>query len=239
MKTSRLLLTSFFLMMSFLAFSQSVTLLPTAQNPLRIKANGDFGSLASTGAFGDLNFRRNAPVGDGTNGTDVGFIWMNTNDFNVGTWASNTTGNMNLLTQDINRIKIMASGDVAIGNFTPTAKLHVDGDFALKKKILLTGNGGHSNYDRAGASVISIATPANGGGGETISGIADGVDGLIIHIYPVQGTSVTLTHESASSLAANRIITQTAANVTIINNGGVTLMYDSSVSRWRVIGIAN
>jgi hypothetical protein len=137
------------------------------------------------------------------------------------------------------RMTILANGNVGIGVNIPTAKLHVDGDFALKKKVLLTGNGGHSNYDRAGASVISIATPANGGGGETLSGITDGVDGLIIHVYPVQGTSITVSHESGSSLPVNRIITQTAANFTITNNGGATLMYDATVSRWRVIGIAN
>jgi hypothetical protein len=137
---------------------------------------------------------------------------------------------------------ISANGNVGIGNFTvtaPAAKLHVDGDYAFKKKKLLSGNGGHSDEPRLGASVISVATPANGGGGETLGGLSDGIDGLIVYIFPVQGTSITITNESTSSLAANRILTRNGTNLVLSNDGGATLVYDANVSRWRVVGVAN
>jgi hypothetical protein len=147
-------------------------------------------------------------------------------------------GGMALGHTGTSQINISTSNSLGIG-VSPSVKLHVDGDFALKKKKLLSGNGGHANETRDGASVISIATPANGGGGETLGGLTAGVDGLIVHLYPVQGTSLTILHESTTSTALNRIITHTGANISLTNDGGVTLMYDESVLRWRVIAIAN
>jgi hypothetical protein len=131
------------------------------------------------------------------------------------------------------------NGNTGIGDFStlaPAAKLHIDGDFALRKKVLLTGNGVHNNEPRQGASVISVAT---GGGTETLSGLSNGVDGLLVYIYPIQGTSIILQHENTGSNSANRIITQTGTNVNISNTGGATLIYDESASRWRVLTVAN
>ncbi|GGD57797.1 hypothetical protein GCM10011514_22370 [Emticicia aquatilis] len=188
---------------------------------LYLGAKGHTGS-GFTSNRASIILRTNQAWSTTANGTN---IWFNTT-------ANNTTNSLL-------RMIINDDGNVGIGSHTPLAKLHVDGDFALKKKVLLSGNGGHLNFDRAGASIISVDTPANGGGGETINSIAGGIDGMIVYVYPVQGTSVTIVNEDAASTAANRIITYTAANVTILNNGGCTLLYDGTVQRWRMISVAN
>lgn len=165
-------------------------------------------------------------------------------------WATNANGSsilfsttQNGTTQRIDRMIINHNGNVGIGTASPNTKLDINGDFALTKKLIVSGNGGHSNLDREGASVITIADPTlpapNSGGGETISGIAGGVDGVVVHLYPRQGTSFTIENEGTTSVATNRILTHTAVNVTIFNNGGCTLIYDGTLQRWRVIGIAN
>ena len=46
---------------------------------------------------------------------------------------------------------------------------------------------------------------------------------------------VTLLHNSASSLAANRILCPGAANYTIGDKRTATLCYDGVASKWRVM----
>jgi hypothetical protein len=159
----------------------------------------------------------------------------------VGSIEYNLIGHL-ILRAATSKMTYTPAGNLGIGAFnssSPTAKVHVDGDFALKKIKIISGGANHHNLDRNGASVISVANAALGGANEDITGFAGGVDGLIMHVYPVQGTSITLIHEDTFSNAANRILTHTATNVTLTNNGGVTLIYDGSVSRWRIVSIAN
>lgn len=221
----------------------SITLSPTSSNRLYVKHSnsGVTASSLATGVFESSGTNAISILGS-TSATDLAVQFGTPTGNSVGAIGYNVSQNrMFLKVNNFSAVSINSQGNVGIGNlFTnPTAKLHVDGDFALKKKVSLSGNGGHLNFDRDGASVISVATPANGGGSETLNSIADGVDGMIVYVYPVQGTSITIVNEDAGSTAANRIITYTAANVTITNNGGCTLIYDGSAQRWRMISVAN
>jgi hypothetical protein len=71
-----------------------------------------------------------------------------------------------------------------------------------------------------------------------LTGIAGGTDGKLLTLMNVHTTAtVTLSHNSGSSLAANRIATGLAggASMQIGPGQSVQLMYDGAASLWRVI----
>jgi hypothetical protein len=66
----------------------------------------------------------------------------------------------------------------------------------------------------------------------SLSGLTGGVDGRIIRIlHYTDSIAMTLTN-NASSTAANRIITMTAADITTTTQGCFTLVYYAAGSRW-------
>jgi hypothetical protein len=83
----------------------------------------------------------------------------------------------------------------------------------------------------ATASTIRQTSSAN----VNITGLAGGADGRIIILHNIGATfSLTLKNESVSSTAANRF--NLSADVTVGPSVVVMLQYDSTSSRWRVIG---
>ena len=73
------------------------------------------------------------------------------------------------------------------------------------------------------------------GGAFSITGIAAGTSGRSFIIQNQSGQTMTLAHESASSTAANRLFTQSKANVTVLDKQTATLVYVLNMSRWVVI----
>lgn len=70
-----------------------------------------------------------------------------------------------------------------------------------------------------------------------ITGISGGKKGRLLKIINVGTQTIVLAHQSASSSAANRIITSTAANISLAASDAIELYYDSTDSRWRTSGI--
>src|SRR6185437_12269310 len=68
-----------------------------------------------------------------------------------------------------------------------------------------------------------------------ITGIANGVIGRRLTIVNVGANTITLKNQSASSVAANRLITGTGADLAIAADQSVMLEYDGTTARWRVV----
>ena len=69
-----------------------------------------------------------------------------------------------------------------------------------------------------------------------VAGTVDGAMRLVINTNASGGAAITLKHESASSTAANRFRSVTAADVVLLANGGsAVLTYSSAISRWRIL----
>ncbi|MGL4631411.1 MAG: hypothetical protein ACRCVT_09410 [Leadbetterella sp.] len=133
------------------------------------------------------------------------------------------------------RMAISSAGNVGIGSITPTAKLDVNGDIVLSKKLtLLVVSNSYNNMGRNGASIISTGTNSTSTV-VSITGIADGVDGMMLYIMPTASHTIHLEHENTNSLSANRIITPNGGTYTLVSRGGVTLIYNDVDSRWHVI----
>ncbi len=116
---------------------------------------------------------------------------------------------------------------------TQPAGLQVTSDIALRKHKRETVNGGWPNYPRDNSSVVIFE------GGGSLSGMADGQDGVVVYVfngYPTGATTtgqLTIQHENSLSSAANRIMTPNGTDFPV-GSGGVALIYDGQKSRWRV-----
>lgn len=87
-----------------------------------------------------------------------------------------------------------------------------------------------NDYEPGNYDVLRLSSDAN----RTISGIAGGMKGRCLTLWNVGNYSLSLSNQSSSSLAVNRILSSTGANVTIAPNGKKELYYDYTTLRWRL-----
>lgn len=71
------------------------------------------------------------------------------------------------------------------------------------------------------------------GAGSTVTGMVAGVSGEARHVHVVGGT-LTVSHESASSTAANRFTCNTGSNIAAAAGSLLLMVYRPSTSRWYV-----
>lgn len=98
-----------------------------------------------------------------------------------------------------------------------------------------------SDYTTTGSqNDVSLGTVSavryNGAGTATFTGIVAGsnVAGQVLILHNASASALTVSNQSASSTAANRIITGTGSDLAMTTNTSATLQYDGTASRWRV-----
>ena len=90
-----------------------------------------------------------------------------------------------------------------------------------------------NDFNMGDTTGVRLSTDAS----RTVTGLVNGTDGRFVLISNVGSFDLILAHQNASSVAANRIISPTAQDVTIIPNDSIVLQYDSTTSRWRIISM--
>ena len=140
-----------------------------------------------------------------------------------GTTVSGTTGTGNV---------VMSASPTLTGTVTAATA-----NFSGPVSFLLG-----SDYTTIGSQPdVAINTAStiryNGGSAATFYGIVAGTNGQVIHLHNASNSILTLSNQSGSeATAANKIITGSGADLAIASNSSVIMQYDSSASRWRVIG---
>lgn len=90
-------------------------------------------------------------------------------------------------------------------------------------------------------SNATVATPSKSyvqltnGSLASIDGIPAGVDGQVVVLSNRTGNTVVVNNETGAT-AGNRILTGTGGAIALDNNASLTLLYNSSASRWMIVG---
>ncbi len=128
-----------------------------------------------------------------------------------------------------------ASGFINTGEFSTSASIFSTGD------ISTTLNGGTVNDWAPGiGSTTTVRTDLTAA--TIVTGAAGGSDGkflLVQNISTVLVNTITINHEDAGSVAANRFNLPSQLAAVIPVGGAAAFRYDSTSSRWRLFGFAN
>jgi Chaperone of endosialidase len=131
------------------------------------------------------------------------------------------------------QINNAGTGDAISIDSTGTGlAFNASGAVAFKKGVDYTTVGSTNNVDFGNTSLVRL----NGTSAQTITGIAGGTDGKLLTVINAGANAATISNESASSTAANRIKTGTGADLTLAPDASLSMVYDSGASRWRVVG---
>lgn len=129
-----------------------------------------------------------------------------------------------------------ATGELTLGGaFNIADELDLAGDLELSERnMTLSGNATDDDVATGTVTVQRLDPNATA----FVTGFAGGRPGRLMMIYNRTVSSLTVQHENAGSVAANRVRGIGAANFLIRANAGVTLWYDSTLSRWIVMSVA-
>lgn len=127
------------------------------------------------------------------------------------------------------------AGKLGLGNATPDTVLDVTGDAAIRQTSGSLSNGVNNDVSTSAKSYIRITGPT---AGFSISSLANPFDGKIVILHNATTQAMTITNAAATGTAANRILTNTGADIVTTAEGSVSLIYSTADSRWIVFATA-
>ncbi len=156
-------------------------------------------------------------------GGDTLHIGTSTSD--EGAISYNTTTNV---------LNLQSTGTInAASSVTFESDATITGTLALKKGSDYSTTGASNAASFGSGSLIRLT----GASTQTINGIDAGTDGRILALVNAAGQAATIANDSGSAPdAADRIITGTGSNLSVAAGATIYMTYDSSASRWRVVG---
>ena len=176
-------------------------------------SNGTTGATGSTGPSGTSSFCA---------GATTNYITKFT--------SSSTTCNSILFDNGTN---------VGVTTALPLTVFDINGDYAYRVYNYNIGLGTLFNNLNTTTNKFSSYRITGPAGDYSISGFTGGVDGRVITIYNATVNNLDILEQSASSLAANRIITGTGGDITVPNGASITLQYNTVDNRWISIAVSS
>lgn len=109
-------------------------------------------------------------------------------------------------------------------------RLNAAQEFAFLQIVDASSTGALNNYDVSNISSVKFTAAVT-----SITGFAAVTNGKILTVTNGYTAAFTFANESASSTAANRVLTGNANTFTLQASQSVMLQYDNNSSRWRLI----
>ncbi len=152
--------------------------------------------------------------------------WTGTSDTNIGLFVNATGGTTNIS-------GLFEGGDVGVNTTAPATDLDINGDFSTQYTSYTAANGANNNIAIGTWSFVRLTGPT---AAFSVTGMAGGVDGKMVILYNSTSQTITISNESASSTAANRIWTlNSTGDIVIAGKGALKMIYSAPDSRWIVI----
>lgn len=98
--------------------------------------------------------------------------------------------------------------------------------------------GTNNNYNPTGFSAYTRIRQENDDGVTTITGLAAQDDGELRLLENLGPNPLVISHESASSTAANRVTCPGGSDLTVLANGAILFVYDGITSRWFIDAVS-
>ena len=136
---------------------------------------------------------------------------------------------------------IAVAGDsftVAASNFTVTPAGTITNSGSVIRSGVLTPtalSASVNNYN-PGISDKRYVRLSTDGSPYDITGLFNLIDGVEVVMWNGGASTITLKHESASSLSVNRFLCPGAADFALTQYKAVTLRYDGTAARWIIVG---
>lgn len=123
----------------------------------------------------------------------------------------------------------------------PTTTLLVEGKAVINQSLVVYGGfttvalspaqitADQNDYNVGNSSFIRLSSDAS----RTITGIDQGSNGKHLILVNTGAFNIVLANQSVASLAANRFITGTGADITLAPDERVAATYDATTGRWR------
>jgi len=152
--------------------------------------------------------------------------WNGASSKNVGLHVNATGGTTNYSAT-------FEGGNVGVNTTAPATYVDIAGDLATRYASVTASNGANNDIAIGTSSFVRITGPT---AAFSISGIAGGVDGKLLTLANSTAQPITISNESASSSASDRIWTLSNLGDIVINGqGAADLIYSAADSRWIVI----
>lgn len=133
-------------------------------------------------------------------------------------------------------MSIGTTGNIGVNTYTGNTRVDINGDLALREgTALVMANGANNNLTLGAFSHYRIIGPT---AAFSITGLAGGQNGKVVTLINTTAFPMTLSHDITST-AANRIYTPNSTTLEVpAIYGSVSLMYNSTLSRWLVTSVA-
>lgn len=148
---------------------------------------------------------------------------------------------MNFKPQPTSAISSPSNGDVYYDSTRNTLVEYINGQWTdNQSRTDVTSVSSMTSTTFTAAVVQSTVARITGSTSGNIHGLVASSDAKAVLIYNQSSVLQTLKNQSATEgTAANRILTPSGADITLLSGQSATLIYDASQSRWIVVGISS
>jgi len=120
--------------------------------------------------------------------------------------------------------------NVSTANLAASGTFSLSGDISPAQLTANTNDWAPTGF--ASAYAVNVSTSAN----ISLTGLAGGTDGREVMLVNTTAYTLTISHESGSSTAANRFTCSGSASAVLRQNDAMQFRYDGATSRWRAVG---